>query len=115
MAASWQVAETLVAWFSWLEVVGKPPATYITVIFSLLIETHSSSAAASKLRELYPLSTPQEEGMLKVSDVHSLYYEVRGNPMGWPALVVHGGPGAGCYPNHAYVPPFTACPRQDCR
>lgn len=38
---------------------------------------------------------------MKVSEQHTLYYEVYGNPKGTPAVVVHGGPGAGCWPNHA--------------
>jgi len=33
-----------------------------------------------------------------VSDVHTLYYEISGNPNGKPALVLHGGPGGGCAP-----------------
>lgn len=32
---------------------------------------------------------------------HRFYFEVRGNPLGLPALVLHGGPGAGSYPSHA--------------
>ena len=34
--------------------------------------------------------------MLRVSDVHEIYYEECGNPKGKPAVFVHGGPGAGC-------------------
>ncbi|WOH14966.1 hypothetical protein DCAR_0934496 [Daucus carota subsp. sativus] len=36
--------------------------------------------------------------MLKVSDLHSLYWEQCGNPKGHPVLVLHGGPGAGSQP-----------------
>ncbi|HSQ98177.1 MAG TPA: alpha/beta fold hydrolase [Rickettsiales bacterium] len=36
-----------------------------------------------------------EEGFLKVSDIHSIYYAVCGNKKGIPVLFVHGGPG-GC-------------------
>jgi proline iminopeptidase len=34
--------------------------------------------------------------MLKVSDVHQIYWEECGNPEGSPVLVIHGGPGGGC-------------------
>lgn len=32
---------------------------------------------------------------------HLVHFEVRGNPRGLPALVLHGGPGAGSYPSHS--------------
>jgi proline iminopeptidase len=50
------------------------------------------------MAELYPISEPYNHGMLKVSDIHTLYYEEVGNPNGQPAVVLHGGPGAGCSP-----------------
>lgn len=55
------------------------------------------------LRSLYPVGKAIETGNVKVSDVHTVHYQVYGNPQGQPALVVHGGPGAGCYTNHAYA------------
>ncbi|CRK61846.1 Proline iminopeptidase [Alloactinosynnema sp. L-07] len=39
---------------------------------------------------------PHDSGMLDVGDGHLVYWEVSGNPSGKPAVVVHGGPGAGC-------------------
>lgn len=42
-----------------------------------------------------------DHGYLRVSDVHTLYYETFGNPIGKPAVFLHGGPGAGCVPRHA--------------
>ncbi|MBB5839122.1 prolyl aminopeptidase [Kribbella italica] len=39
-----------------------------------------------------------EHGMLDVGDGHQVYWEVRGNPDGKPAVVVHGGPGSGAKP-----------------
>jgi proline iminopeptidase len=36
-----------------------------------------------------------EKGYLKVSNIHSIYYEVCGNTYIEPILFVHGGPGAG--------------------
>jgi proline iminopeptidase len=45
---------------------------------------------------LYPPIEPYDQGMLPVSDLHSLYYEQVGNPLGKPAVFLHGGPGGGC-------------------
>eukprot|EP00891_Asterochloris_glomerata_P002773 jgi/Astpho2/2773/e_gw1.00050.148.1_t len=61
----------------------------------------SSQQGAQQLRPLYPSSRPHLTGQLAVSKLHTLYYEVHGNPKGMPAVVVHGGPGAGCYAKHA--------------
>lgn len=36
--------------------------------------------------------------MLRVSDLHTIYYEECGNPRGKPVIILHGGPGAGCNP-----------------
>jgi proline iminopeptidase len=36
--------------------------------------------------------------MLKVSDLHTLYYEQSGNPNGKPVVFLHGGPGGGTNP-----------------
>lgn len=47
-------------------------------------------------RPLYPIAKPREEGFLKVSPLHTLFYAVYGHPDGIPAIVLHGGPGAGC-------------------
>ena len=47
------------------------------------------------MRELYPAIEPYRTGMLKVSDIHSLYYEESGNPNGQPIVFLHGGPGGG--------------------
>jgi proline iminopeptidase len=35
---------------------------------------------------------------LKVSDLHTLYYEQSGNPKGKPVVFLHGGPGGGTNP-----------------
>lgn len=45
---------------------------------------------------LYPKAEAFDEGFLKVSELHTLWYAQYGNPKGTPVLVVHGGPGAGC-------------------
>lgn len=48
------------------------------------------------MAQLYPPIEPYRTGYLKVSDIHSLYYEECGNPAGQPAVMLHGGPGSGC-------------------
>jgi len=58
----------------------------------------AAQAAASRpsvLRELYAPIEPNTTGMLKVSDLHTCYWEESGNPAGNPVVVVHGGPGGG--------------------
>ncbi|HET9029973.1 MAG TPA: prolyl aminopeptidase [Candidatus Aquilonibacter sp.] len=46
--------------------------------------------------KLYPNTEPYAHGLLDVDEGHSIYWESCGNPIGIPALYVHGGPGAGC-------------------
>jgi proline iminopeptidase len=50
------------------------------------------------LRSLYPEIEPFDSGMLKVSELHTLYYEQSGNPNGKPVVFLHGGPGGGTNP-----------------
>jgi len=47
---------------------------------------------------LFPEIEPYRSGRLKVSDLHTLYYEEAGNPQGQPVVFLHGGPGAGFSP-----------------
>jgi proline iminopeptidase len=47
---------------------------------------------------LFPPIEPFREGMLKVSDLHAIRWELSGKPDGVPAMVLHGGPGAGASP-----------------
>jgi len=55
-----------------------------------------------KLRTLHPMPKQIESGDLKVDDVHTIHYRVYGNVNAEKtALFLHGGPGAGCFPNHA--------------
>jgi proline iminopeptidase len=49
-------------------------------------------------RSLYPEIEPFDSGMLKVSGLHTLYYEQSGNPHGKPVVFLHGGPGGGTNP-----------------
>ncbi|MDR3444667.1 MULTISPECIES: prolyl aminopeptidase [Dyella] len=53
---------------------------------------------SQELRTLYPEIEPYDTGMLKVSDLHTLYYEQSGNPNGKPVVFLHGGPGGGTNP-----------------
>jgi proline iminopeptidase len=49
-------------------------------------------------RTFYPEIEAYNTGMLRVSDVHEIYYEESGNPKGKPVVFVHGGPGGGTEP-----------------
>jgi proline iminopeptidase len=57
------------------------------------------SSATRPRRTLYPEIEPFDSGRLRVSDLHSVYYEQCGNPHGKPVVFLHGGPGAGCNAN----------------
>lgn len=47
---------------------------------------------------LWPELTPYKTGYLQVSDLHKIFYQLGGNPPGKPVMMLHGGPGSGCYP-----------------
>lgn len=47
------------------------------------------------LRTLYPPIDARRSGMLRVSDLHEIYWEESGNPHGKPVVFLHGGPGGG--------------------
>lgn len=53
----------------------------------------------NSLQTLYPPIEPFDAGMLRVSDLHEIYYEVSGAPDGKPVVVCHGGPGGGTTPS----------------
>lgn len=50
------------------------------------------------LRTYYPPIEPFDSGFLKVSDLHTMYWERCGNPKGKPVVFLHGGPGGGINP-----------------
>jgi proline iminopeptidase len=50
--------------------------------------------------QLFPPLEPYATHQLSVGDGHMLYVEESGNPHGLPALVLHGGPGSSCKPEH---------------
>ncbi|MEO1253192.1 MAG: prolyl aminopeptidase [Pseudomonadota bacterium] len=52
-----------------------------------------------KRLSLFPPAEPFEAGMLPVSDIHEIYYEVSGAINGKPVIVCHGGPGGGSTPS----------------
>jgi len=52
------------------------------------------------LQDLYPPIEPYETGRLRRDPPHDLYYELCGDPLGQPAVFLHGGPGAGASPDH---------------
>ncbi|KAL7199586.1 hypothetical protein ACSBR2_021806 [Camellia fascicularis] len=51
-------------------------------------------------RNLYAEIEPYSSGFLKVSDIHTIYWEQSGNPNGHPVLFLHGGPGGGTSPSN---------------
>ena len=53
----------------------------------------------NSLQTLYPPIEPFDAGMLRVGDLHEIYYEVSGAPDGKPVVVCHGGPGGGTTPS----------------
>ena len=52
------------------------------------------------MKELFPPIDAQEEGDLKVSEIHTIHWERTGNPNGKPVIILHGGPGAGSHPSY---------------
>ncbi len=60
------------------------------------VESANVEKSPSALDHMHPPSPMLNDGMLKVSDIHSLYYREYGNPKGEPVIFLHGGPGSGC-------------------
>ncbi len=50
------------------------------------------------MTDLYPPIEPYNDDFIKVSDIHTIYYEESGNPHGKPVVFLHGGPGGGIEP-----------------
>ncbi|PON83385.1 Proline iminopeptidase [Trema orientale] len=63
------------------------------------MESDSGNEGSGLNRNVYPNIEPYSSGFLKVSDLHSIYWEQSGNPNGHPVVFVHGGPGMGTTPN----------------
>jgi len=49
---------------------------------------------------MHPELEPSQAGWLEVGGGHRVYYEISGNPAGFPVLFVHGGPGSRTRPAH---------------
>lgn len=49
---------------------------------------------------MYPSIEPYQTEMLPVSDLHTLYLEQSGSPVGMPVVFLHGGPGSGTFSHH---------------
>ena len=60
----------------------------------------SLANAGPSIARLYPPIEPFRTGILDTGDGHQVYWELCGNPAGKPAVFLHGGPGAGCSPDH---------------
>lgn len=67
-------------------------------VFAGLAAAQTAVGDERQTRELFPVREPFDEGVVKVSDIHTIAYSLHGNPKGKPIFVLHGGPGAGCYP-----------------
>ena len=52
------------------------------------------------MRTLYPPLEPFRTGSMRVSDLHTVYFEEAGNPKGKKAVFFHGGPGGGLDPDY---------------
>lgn len=53
---------------------------------------------------------PFEVSYLQVSELHTVRYQLYGNPKGQPILFLHGGPGLGILPDHArFFDPCAYC------
>jgi len=53
----------------------------------------------------FPQTPPRDSGRLEVGGGDAVYWEVRGEPRGRPAVVVHGGPGAPARGMHRLLDP----------
>ncbi len=52
---------------------------------------------------MYKITKPFNKGFLKVSTLHSIYFEEIGNPKGMPVVFLHGGPGSGFRSKHKKI------------
>ena len=52
------------------------------------------------MKALYPEINSFNEGYLKVSDIHEIFYEESGTRGKQAVVFLHGGPGGGIQPNY---------------
>jgi proline iminopeptidase len=64
-------------------------------------KTQKAKKDTYKDTAFYPPIKAYKSSTLKVSDLHTIYYELYGNPKGKPVLFIHGGPGGGTVPDYA--------------
>ncbi len=53
----------------------------------------------NKIHTLFPEIDSYHDDFLITDDGHKIFYEISGNPNGYPVVFLHGGPGGGCGPN----------------
>jgi proline iminopeptidase len=70
----------------------------LSLLFAALTASAAPAQQTHRPGELFPVAEPLEMSHLKVSEIHSIAYGLFGNREGEPVFVLHGGPGAGCYP-----------------
>lgn len=68
------------------------------LLLAVFLSYHCTTIASEDRVDLWPHIEPFQTGHLKVSEIHSIYYELCGNPRGKSVFVLHGGPGGMCYP-----------------
>ncbi|KAJ0241816.1 Proline iminopeptidase [Hirschfeldia incana] len=76
------------------------PVSRKLAIRSMSDSIETGAETSVKRRSLYPPIEPYNDGILKVSDTHTLYWEQSGNPDGHAVVFLHGGPGGGTSPGN---------------
>ncbi|KAI0956146.1 hypothetical protein AcV7_006622 [Taiwanofungus camphoratus] len=76
-------------------VLRATPLPSLQTPFTVRCSSKQVRTPARLVNIMYPPIEPYETGALKVSDIHTLYYEVSGNKTGTPVVFLHGGPGSG--------------------
>jgi len=74
--------------------------TFIAALTFVFSEQSCRKAEQGDPGALWPQVTAYRTGYLQVSAMHQIFYQLGGNPDGKPVMVLHGGPGAGCYPGY---------------
>lgn len=52
------------------------------------------------MKELYPEISCYKNHTLIINELHKVYFEESGSPVGIPVIFLHGGPGSGCKEHH---------------
>ncbi len=78
---------------------GTPFLRPLLPVLLLCAAWCAACPAGEETAALFPPIEPYESGLLQVSDLHSIYWEVSGNEEGLPVIGLHGGPGAMCGPS----------------